>query len=77
MILGTCIWCGHALCFTEPGSPPGDCLVGDLGDFYHRSDTWRDFTLIDTPLVYGKVCPLAQGQPGQAVGQFGIHEVRA
>jgi hypothetical protein len=70
--LGTCIWCGHQLTYAEPGSPPGDCKTATLGDFYSRSYTWRDFSLIDMPLVFGKFCMDAPPHP---LGQFSIHQL--
>lgn len=71
-VLGTCIWCGHQLVYAEPGSPPGDCETATLGDFYSRSLTWRDFSLIDTPLTYGKFCPFAPAHP---LGQYSVHQL--
>jgi hypothetical protein len=74
-VLGVCLWCGHSLAYWNPGSPPGDCAAADLGIFYSHVNVRRSFALIDSPLDFGQFCPSAQGQPGQAIGQFGIHEL--
>lgn len=40
--------------------------------FYRVANVWRDFSLIDEPLVYGKVCPLAPPSP---LGQYPVHQL--
>lgn len=70
-VLGVCIWCGHSLVYANPGSPPADCLT-DARTFYDPVHVTRDFSLIDSPLVYGKFCPQAPAHP---LGQFTVHQL--
>lgn len=70
-VLGTCLWCGNNLMYAKPGNPPGDAVT-DKPDFYYKSNLWRDYSLIDFPLQYGKFCPFAPQHP---LGQYRIHQL--
>jgi hypothetical protein len=69
--LGTCLWCGHSLVYQQPGDPPADAEV-TWAEFYLRPHVRRDFSLIDSPLQYGKFCPLAPPHP---LGQASVHQL--
>lgn len=69
--LGNCIWCGHSLVYWNPGNPQTDGET-DWPHFYCRGNVWRDYSLIDVPLVYGKFCPYAPAHP---LGQASIHQL--
>jgi hypothetical protein len=58
--------------YAKAGSPPGDCQTASLEIFYSKPNVWRDFSLIDTPLAYGKFCPQAPAHP---LGQASIHQL--
>lgn len=76
MSLGPCIWCGHQLAYAKPGDPPADAIT-DGEEFYGRQNTWRDYSLVDVPSVYGKYCPVrAQAQP-HPLGQSQVHQLVA
>lgn len=70
-VLGQCLWCGHSLVYARPGNPPADCMT-DAEGFYTSRMVWRDLSLIDFPLVFGKFCPAAPPHP---LGQFSIHQL--
>lgn len=57
--------------YARPGSPPQDAST-DWDGFYGPVNIWRDYSLIDFPLQYGKFCPYAPAHP---LGQFSVHQL--
>lgn len=73
--LGACTWCGHQLAYVRPATPgQGQTDWAGLYEWW-PGEPVNDYSLVDVPLDFGKFCPYAHGQPGQAVGQFGVHEL--
>lgn len=69
-VLGTCIWCGHSLVYASP-AVTGQGTT-DAEGFYQPANTWNDYSLIDSPLDFGKFCPSAPPHP---LGQFTVHQL--
>jgi hypothetical protein len=72
-VLGDCIFCGLALHYNDPGSPPGDAQV-DLAHLYAAQPRpWRDLTLIDSTGFSQCFGAGAQREQSVSVGQFAHH----